>query len=203
MKSQHWVAALLLIGLVACSPAPTATNTPVPTVTTALTPTSIPTETVAPTAIKADDKVLGAYTTLTLLKTNQVLLEETATAIRDEKLTGFKSLGALITVGALISATEQSLAQPVPAPELSQAWEDGRSANAQMLDLTRRWLDKAITSNEVLDELPAITEQIDSAISQAQAVLAEKYGVDEAQLKEGYDKAIQDARDKFQKLLST
>jgi hypothetical protein len=167
-------------------------------------PTNTPALTATPTAIPEETQKLlqGAYGVVVMTKAAEVLTAETAKQVQDGKLTGLKSYGALLVIGAIISETRALFNQPAPVPDLQPVWDEGKPAVAALTDVLARWLDQKITSADIPRELEPVTAQTDKMQKAARQLFVERYGIDVAKLDEWYDTTITEMRDKLQQALT-
>lgn len=141
------------------------------------------------------------YVTAAKVKIAQVALEETATA-RTKNVNPLMLLAGLAAIGEAISQTRASLVQPVPLPAYSKQWAEMKSEQAALAELTLKWIDaKTIAATDVLAELPAITQRIDTNNAQIIGMIAKDRGVKAADLQRDFDKQIADLRAKLRDIL--
>lgn len=155
-------------------------------------------QTPKPTATPTQTQQLTtkAYATFLFVKATQVMLEETATARRDEKIDGLKTLGAVLVIATTISGTRGLLARPAPLPDFKPQWAELTAVNTAMTDMLKRWaFDKTIDSAQVLRELPPLAKRIDAAGAKMRNTIVRKYKGDPKELQTYYDGVLAKMRE--------
>lgn len=164
-------------------PHPMNTPTPSPVPTQTPTPTAIPTATMVSLSEEEQDQLLTTYKAMLLVQINTSLLEETASQIQSGELSGFEAWGAGIVVAAMVSGAEEEFAGFQPSSLLSDQWQAAEGIHKQIANIVARWFEDEIDSSEVLDEMESLTKNLDTALSRAESILADRYGIDPNELR--------------------
>lgn len=141
---------------------------------------ALPTE-VAEFVIEPEDFKRG-YGTLLIFDLSTLIVEGTAKQLADDEIDGLEAFGRLLVVGAMFKAVNESLSAEAPHEAFEASWEEAGEILPVVGDVVRRWGDKEIKSDEVLEELVGPREQIDEMMESLDEILVSEYGGDAAAL---------------------
>ncbi|MFC1996971.1 hypothetical protein ACFLXI_05110 [Chloroflexota bacterium] len=142
-----------------------------------------------PEALK--NEIFQIYKILLFVQIDANLLKETASRVKSGELEGFESLGVIIAMSALIQALDELIAETTPPDILKSEWDQAIEIHRQTREILKRWWDKEINSTNVLDEISAPLDEIETLMGDIDKELSNNFHFDPAELKQVRDDAIE------------
>lgn len=176
------------------TPTSTSTYTPTPTNTPTETPTPTATPTITPLPAVVKKQIDSNYITLVFIQSGVELLEETAQRVNSGELEGFEAFGSILVVSVLLDTVDESTTKLKKLDELSEIWPASIDILREAEDILGRWFNKEINSGDVLVEIAPLIEEIDTLLQDAEAILSEKFSVDQDELRQLREETIEDIR---------
>lgn len=176
---------------------PVPTDTVVPTDTPSPTPIPSPTPTMAATALPEDlrEQILETWRPLVVAQMNAEMLMEAAVKVQAGDLAGFESLGTLIVLAAFAEAVDESLPTVEPMPELQGSWNKMLTVHERTKETLSAWYNDEIDSAQVIEEVEPLVSDAESALTSAERVLANEYGLPTEELNAARQELLQEMRD--------
>lgn len=173
------------------------TDTAAPTDTPTPTPIPSPTPTTSPTALPEDlkEEILETWRPLLVAQMNAGMLLEAAAKVQAGELAGFESLGTLIAISAFVAAVDEALPAIEPMPELQGSWNEMLTVHERTKEILAAWYNDEIDSAQVIEQAEPLVADAESALSSAERVLANEYGVPAEELSAVRQEALQEMRD--------
>jgi hypothetical protein len=186
--ATNFVVSTELVAATATPAPPDTTATPAPTQTEAAvvepSVTPITEVTVAVTPVASDelngllgDPVLRTYRIMVSMQVDATFLQDTAEATLAGEMEGDDTPVAALVYGALTQAIDEDVATVTPPPELADAWAAALAAHENIKQVAGQLLFGQLSAAEVIDALAPYQADLDAALIEADAAVAETYHV--------------------------
>ena len=127
---------------------------------------------------------------MVLLESSMAMLEELAASMEAKELDEAQAQGVLLGIDALLEASGEMLAQPVPDLKFGAAWSGAQEAHRLVQPVLTEWTEAKIQPAEVPTRLQAAKPSLNDALAQAEQTMAQEYGITSEQLKQWREETV-------------